>query len=178
MFYEFKIVFSIWFCSFAYIIQLCAQWTKAKLYSLKSCHLYKNVISRLVLTVIRVTTEKDFFSCKDQFLVMSYAQWTGRDSLRDIENCLMVLSNNLYYFGISYAVPRNTLAKANEKRDWHIYKDFAEVLLKRVRPLYAQNYFRLDLDNMVYAFDCSTISLCLELCPQLLWQSVATWKRK
>lgn len=118
------------------------------------------------------------FSCKDQFLVMSYAQWTGRDSLRDIENCLMVLSNILYYFGISYAVPRNTLAKANEKRDWHIYKDFAEVLLKRVRPLYAQNYFRLDLDNMVYAFDCSTISLCLELCPQLLWQSVATWKRK
>ena len=108
------------------------------------------------------------FSCKDQFLVMSYAQLTGRDSLRDIENCLMVLSTNLYYFGISYAVPRNTLAKANEKRDWHIYKDFAEVLLKRVRPLYAQNYFRLDLDNMVYAFDCSTISLCLELCPQLL----------
>lgn len=108
------------------------------------------------------------FSCKDQFLVMSYAQLTGRDSLRDIENCLMVLSNNLYYFGIIYAVPRNNLAKANEKRDWHIYKDFAEVLLKRVRPLYAQNYFRLDLDNMVYAFDCSTISLCLELCPQLL----------
>ena len=80
----------------------------------------------------------------------------------------MVLSNNLYYFGISYAVPRNTLAKANEKRDWHIYKDFAEVLLKRVRPLYAQNYFRLDLDNMVYAFDCNTISLISELCPQLL----------
>ena len=108
------------------------------------------------------------FSCKDQFLVMSYAQLTGRDSLRDIENCLMVLSNNLYYFGIIYAVPRNILAKANEKRDWHIYKDFAEVLLKRVRPLFAQNYFRLDLDNMVYAFDCSTISLCLELCPRLL----------
>ena len=99
---------------------------------------------------------------------MSYAQLTGRDSLRDIENCLMVLSNNLYYFGIIYAVPRNILAKANEKRDWHIYKDFAEVLLKRVRPLFAQNYFRLDLDNMVYAFDCSTISLCLELCPRLL----------
>ena len=75
------------------------------------------------------------FSCKDQFLVMSYAQLTGRDSLRDIENCLMVLSNNLYYFGISYAVPRNTLAKANEKRDWHIYKDFAEVLLNLNRSL-------------------------------------------
>ena len=105
------------------------------------------------------------FSCKDQFLVMSYAQLTGRDSLRDIENCLSALSNKLYHCGISYAVPRNTLAKANEKRDWHIYKDFADTLLKKVRPLYAMDNFRLDLDNMVYAFDSSTISLCLKLCP-------------
>ena len=79
------------------------------------------------------------FSCKDQFLVMSYAQLTGRDSLRDIENCLTALSSKLYHCGISYAVPRNTLAKANEKRDWHIYKDFADVLLKKVRPLYAKD---------------------------------------
>lgn len=105
------------------------------------------------------------FSCKDQFLVMSYAQLTGRDSLRDIENCLTALSSKLYHCGISYAVPRNTLAKANEKRDWHIYKDFADVLLKKVRPLYVKDKFRLDLDNMVYAFDSSTISLCLKLCP-------------
>lgn len=105
------------------------------------------------------------FSCKDQFLVMSYAQLTGRDSLRDIENCLTALSSKLYHCGISYAVPRNSLAKANEKRDWHIYKDFADVLLKKVRPLYAKDKFRLDLANMVYAFDSSTISLCLKLCP-------------
>lgn len=96
---------------------------------------------------------------------MSYAQLTGRDSLRDIENCLTALSSKLYHCGISYAVPRNTLAKANEKRDWHIYKDFADVLLKKVRPLYAKDKFRLDLDNMVYAFDSSTICLCLKLCP-------------
>ena len=63
------------------------------------------------------------FTCRDQFLVMSYAQLTGRDSLRDIENCLMALSTKLYHCGISYAVPHNTLAKANENRDWHIYKD-------------------------------------------------------
>lgn len=105
------------------------------------------------------------FFCRDQFLVMSYAQLTGRDSLRDIENCLMALSTKLYHCGISYAVPLNTLAKANENRDWHIYKDFAEVLLKKVRSLYAKDYFRLELDNMVYAFDSSTISLCLKLCP-------------
>ena len=105
------------------------------------------------------------FTCRDQFLVMSYAQLTNRDSLRDIENCLTALSSKLYHCGISYAVPRNTLAKANEKRNWRIYSDFAQVLLKKVRPLYATDYFRLELDNMVYAFDSSTISLCLKLCP-------------
>lgn len=105
------------------------------------------------------------FSCKDQFLVMSYAQLTNRDSLRDIENCLTALSGRLYHCGISYAVPRNTLAKANEKRSWRIYADLAQVLLMKVRPLYAKDDFRLDLDNMVYAFDSSTISLCLKLCP-------------
>lgn len=107
------------------------------------------------------------FSCRDQFLGMSYAQLIGREGLRDIENCLMALSTKLYHCGISYAVPRNTLAKANENRDWHIYKDFAEVLLKKVRPLYAKDHFRLELDNMVYAFDSSTISLCLKLCPSV-----------
>ena len=105
------------------------------------------------------------FSCKDQFLVMSYAQLTKRGSLRDIENCLTSLSGRLYHCGISYAVPRNTLAKANEKRNWRIYADLAQVLLMKVRPLYAKDDFRLDLDNMVYAFDSSTISLCLKLCP-------------
>ena len=105
------------------------------------------------------------FTCKDQFLVMSYAQLTNRGGLRDIENCLTALSSRLYHCGISYAVPRNTLAKANEKRDWRIYADFVQVLVKKVRPLYAKDDFRLDLDNMVYAFDSSTISLCLKLCP-------------
>ena len=105
------------------------------------------------------------FTCKNQFLVMSYAQLTNRGSLRDIENCLTALSSRLYHCGISYAVPRNTLAKANEKRDRRIYADFAQVLVKKVRPLYAKDDFRLDLDNMVYAFDNSTISLCLKLCP-------------
>lgn len=105
------------------------------------------------------------FTCKDQFLVMSFAQLTNRGSLRDIESCLTAMSSRLYHCGISYAVPRNTLAKANEVRNWKIYADFAQVLIKKVRPLYAKDPFRLDLDNMVYAFDSSTISLCLKLCP-------------
>jgi len=105
-------------------------------------------------------------TCYDQFLVMSMAQYANKNSLRDIEASLTAISHKLYMSGISYAVPRNTLAKANELRDWRIYRDFGQILIERVRPLYADDpSFRLDLDNAVYAFDSSTISLCLKLCP-------------
>ena len=105
-------------------------------------------------------------TCYDQFLVMCMAQYANKNSLRDIEASLTAISHKLYMSGISYAVPRNTLAKANELRDWRIYRDFGQILIERVRPLYADDpSFRLDLDNAVYAFDSSTISLCLKLCP-------------
>jgi hypothetical protein len=106
-------------------------------------------------------------SCHDQFLVMCMAQYADKNSLRDIEASLNALAvvRKLYHCGISYAVPRNTLAKANENRDWRIYAELGQVLIKKVRPLYAKDKFRLDIDNMVYAFDSSTISLCLKLCP-------------
>jgi hypothetical protein len=97
---------------------------------------------------------------------MGFAQLTQRDSLRDIENCLNAVSNKLYHCGIRHAVPRNTLAKANELSNWRIYSDFARVLVDIARPMYqSDNSFRLDIDNLVYAFDSSTISLCLKLCP-------------
>lgn len=106
------------------------------------------------------------FTCRDHFYVMSFAQLTQRDSLRDIENCLNAVSNKLYHCGIRHAVPRNTLAKANELRNWRIYADLARVLVDIARPMYqTNNSFRLDIDNLVYAFDSSTISLCLKLCP-------------
>ena len=105
-------------------------------------------------------------TCYDQFLVMCMAQYANKNSLRDIEASLTAISHKLYMSGISYAVPRNTLAKANELRDWRIYRDFGQTLINKVRPLYADDpSFRLDLDNAVYAFDSSTISLCLKLCP-------------
>lgn len=112
-------------------------------------------------------------SCYDQFLVMCLAQYAAKNSLRDIEAGLIAVEHKLYHSGISYAVPRNTLAKANEQRDWRIYRDFGRVLIKRVRPLYAEDSFRLDIDNMVSAFDSSTISLCLKLCP---WAKFRTTK--
>ena len=106
------------------------------------------------------------FTCREHFLVMSFAQLTGRESLRDIENCLTAFSNKLYHSGIKHPISKSTLADANEKRDWRIYADFAQVLIKKARPLYFNDKeFRLDLDNMVYAFDSTTIDLCLSLYP-------------
>ena len=95
--------------------------------------------------------------------VMCLAQYADKNSLRDIEASLnaLAVTHKLYHCGISYAVPRNTLAKANELRDWHIYAELGQVLIKKVRPLYAKDSFRLDIDNMVYAFDSNHASCLL-----------------
>jgi len=105
------------------------------------------------------------FSCLDQFLCMSFAQMTYRESLRDIETCLRSMQNKLYHMGIRGAVSRNTLAHANEVRDWRIYADFAQILIHRARTLYRGEDFGLELDQTVYALDATTIDLCLSLFP-------------
>lgn len=106
------------------------------------------------------------FTCKEHFYVMGFAQLTYRESLRDIESCLTAFSNKLYHSGIKQPVPKSTLAEANESRDWRIYADYAQVLIKEVRDLYEKdNEFKLDVKNMVYALDSSTIDLCLSLFP-------------
>jgi hypothetical protein len=111
------------------------------------------------------------FSCREHFLVMSFAQLAGRESLRDIENCLTAFSSKLYHSGLTKPISKSTLADANEKRNWRIYADFAQVLIKKARPLYFDDKeFRLDIDNMVYAFDSTTIDLCLSLYPWALFR--------
>jgi len=105
------------------------------------------------------------FSCLDQFLSMAFAQLTYRDSLRDIETCLRAMSANLYHAGFRSQVSRSTLADANERRDWRIYSDFAHVLIAHARKLYANDAFAVDLDQPAYAFDSTTIDLCLSLFP-------------
>ena len=106
------------------------------------------------------------FTCNEHFLVMSFAQLTARESLRDIENSLTAFSSKLYHSGLRSATAKSTLAEANEKRNWKIYADYAQVLIKQARPLYADDpNFRLDIDNMVYALDSTTIDLCLSLFP-------------
>lgn len=105
------------------------------------------------------------FSCLDQFLCMAFAQVTFRDSLRDIETCLRAMPANLYHAGFRGKISRSTLADANEKRDWRIYGDFAHVLIARARQLYAHDSFAVALDQPAYAFDSTTIDLCLALFP-------------
>lgn len=105
------------------------------------------------------------FSCWDQFLTMAFAQLTYRESLRDIEVCLAAQRKKLYHAGFSGPVKRTTLADANEKRDWRIYRDFAQSLIQTTRPLYAHSDLGLELAGTAYAFDASTIDLCLSLFP-------------
>jgi hypothetical protein len=105
------------------------------------------------------------FACWDHFLVMVFAQLTYRESLRDIEVCLGAMQPRLYHAGIRCRTARNTLAAANEKRDWRIYAEFAQVLIAEARDLYVGEPLGVDLDGTVYALDSTTIDLCLSLFP-------------
>jgi hypothetical protein len=105
------------------------------------------------------------FSCWDQYLAMAFAQLTYRESLRDIEACLRSMSGKLYHMGFRGRVARTTLADANERHDWHIYSDFAQVLIGIARPLHASDPIGVDLTHSLYALDSTTIDLCLSLFP-------------
>ena len=105
------------------------------------------------------------FSCWDQYLAMAFAQLTYRESLRDIEACLRSVSSKLYHMGFRGRVARSNLADANESHDWRIFADFAQVLIRIARPLYARDPIGVDLDQSLYALDSTTIDLCLSLFP-------------
>ncbi len=113
------------------------------------------------------------FSHLDQYLCMAFAQLTFRESLRDIEVCLRAQDSKLYHLGIRGHVARSNLADANEKRDWRIYRDFANALIVEARRLYAGDAFGVDLDNTVYALDTTTIDLSLKVFP---WAHFRTTK--
>jgi transposase len=106
------------------------------------------------------------FSCWEQFLSMAFGQLAMRNSLRDVVVCLNSHVSKLYHLGFHSAVYLPTLAKANEKRDWRIYRDYAQILIAEARGLYANDQtFNLELDGSVYLIDSTTIELCLKLFP-------------
>ncbi|MGD0901277.1 MAG: IS4 family transposase [Thermoguttaceae bacterium] len=105
------------------------------------------------------------FSCRDQFLTMAFAQLTYRESLRDIETCLRAMESKLYHAGFRGRISKSTLGDANKRRDWHIWADFAQVLIQHARVLYAKDEFGVALKHAAYALDSTTIDLCLALFP-------------
>ena len=104
-------------------------------------------------------------ACTEQFRAMAFAQLTYRESLRDIETCLLANQTKLYSMGFRSPVKRSTLADANEGRNWRIWAELASLLIKRARKLYCNDSFGVELSNTVYALDATTIDLCLSLFP-------------
>ena len=123
-------------------------------------HIFRNCVNRY-----KGNYHVKSFTCWDQYLSMAFAQLTYRESLRDIEACMRALEDRLYHIGIRGQISRSTLADANEKRDWRIWADFTNALIQTARELYAGEDLGLELANTVYAFDSTTIDLCLELFP-------------
>ena len=113
------------------------------------------------------------FRCLDQFLCLAFAQLTYRESLRDIEACLRAQPAKRYHLGLRGNVSRSALADANEERDWRIYYEFAQALIRIARPLYANDPIGAEISETVYALDSTTIDLCLALFP---WAAFRTTK--
>lgn len=103
-------------------------------------------------------------SCWEQFLALAFGQLSFRESLRDIVVCLGAHREKLYHLGFRSPVQKSTIADANENRDWRIYRDFAETLIKETKTVYAHDTpFNDELTGTVYVLDSTTIELCLTL---------------
>ena len=116
------------------------------------------------------------FTCLDQFLALSFARLTARESLRDVEINLRVQRNHFYHLGFRCkTISRNTLANANRVRPWHVFTDLAHHLIGVARPLYANDASSTELKALmgstVYALDATTIDLCLSLFPWAQFRS-------
>jgi hypothetical protein len=101
--------------------------------------------------------------CAEQFRVLAFARLTWRENLRNIEARLSAQASRLYHMGLCEAVARSTLADANEARDWRIWAELAQPLIRRARRLYSTESVAADLENTVYALDSTTIDLCLRV---------------
>lgn len=117
-------------------------------------------------------------SCREQFLAMAFGQLAYRESLRDVVTCLFAQRTKRYHLGFRAPIARSTLAEANEKRDWRIYRDFAEVLIKEARKLYSDDpVFTLDLDGSCYAIDSTSIEMCLSVFPWAPYMQTAMQRK-
>ena len=103
------------------------------------------------------------FTCWNQMLCMIFGQLTARDSMRDLMLSLEAHNKKYYHLGLGKSVTRTNLGKANRNRDYRIYEDFAYVLIEEARNSVYKDDFEVKVDGNVYAFDSSTIDLCLSV---------------
>jgi FOG: Transposase and inactivated derivatives len=104
------------------------------------------------------------FNCWNQFVQLFFGQLTSLNSLRDICLCLKAHKQKLYHLGIKQYVNQSTISRANESRDWRIFADFGDYLIKLVRPLYVDSPIpNIDIANEIFALDSTTISCSINL---------------
>jgi hypothetical protein len=106
------------------------------------------------------------FSCWKQFLCMAFGQLTHRESLTDTIICLRANKTKLYHLGIGQVISKSTLSKANENRNWQIYRDFALILIDHAKKLYdGDSQLDVEIKNNVFIVDSTSIDLCLSIYP-------------
>lgn len=116
-------------------------------------------------TSVLIATLATIVCGRSQFVQLLFGQITSLDSLRSICVCLKAHKAQLYHLGVRQAVSHTTLSRANENRDWRIFADFGNYLIAKVRPLYSDCPIpKLDLENVIFALDSTTISVSINLC--------------
>lgn len=104
------------------------------------------------------------FGCWNQMMCMMFGQLSGRDSLRDLLVTIGAHPNKYYHLGFGKNVSRSNLANANEQRDYRIYESFAYEMIAIARNcIITEPDFTVDITGNVYAFDSTTIDLCLNV---------------
>ena len=101
------------------------------------------------------------FSCWNQLAVMMFGQLSNRESLRDLVLATQAHANKAFRLGFGKAVTKSNLSKANNNRDYRIFAEFAYRVMSEARQCRATEIFKLS--GKVYAFDSSTIDLCLSV---------------
>lgn len=131
----------------------------AQLMEFASFHVFKGCVKRY-----NGDYNNKGLTCWKQFLTMAFGQLTHRESLSDTALCLKLQKDKLYHLGIGRPFSKSTLSKANEKRDWRIFRDFALKLIDQARELCMDdNLLDLNLKGQIYALDATTIDLCLDV---------------
>ena len=101
------------------------------------------------------------FTCWNQLLVMMFGQLSNRESLRDLIISIDAHNTKSYHLGFGKNVSKTSLARANQTRDYHIFEEYAYFLVEKAQKRHQNDIFKLD--GKVYAFDSTTISLCLDV---------------